>query len=473
MAGVGPAKPGIRELRARYEAHGQGHVFRFWDRLDEDARRSLEAQARTLDLPALVRGFHATQETASTPSLAPPEVEALPEYGGDPARREAARERGEAMLADGRVGVMVVAGGQGSRLGFPGPKGLFPVGPVTGRTLFALQAQKLRALRRRSGAAIPWYVMTSEATDAETRCAFAAEKSFGLPEDDVFFLRQGVLPSFDFDGKLILERPDRIFENPDGHGGALPALLSSGALDDMRSRGVTTLFYYQVDNPLVTLGDPTLLGFHARAGAEMSCKSLRKREPEEKMGVFARVDGHLGVVEYTEIQPAQRDARDASGELVYGAGNTAVHAFEVDFIRRVAAEAEVWLPVHASAKKIPCVGAEGETRQPDAPNGYKLERFVFDALRAAETVCVVEASRDEYAPLKNAEGSDSPATARRALSERYRAWIADAGLGAPAPRAALEIDESRIGSAEDLRALSLRHPSDAPDLILTAPGDDV
>jgi UDP-N-acetylglucosamine/UDP-N-acetylgalactosamine diphosphorylase len=185
---------------------------------------------------------------------------------------------------------MVVAGGQGSRLGFPGPKGLYPLGPVTGRTLFALQAQRIRRLRERTGAAIPWYVMTSEATDDATRSAFAEAGHFGLPPRDVFFLRQGMVTSFDFDGKLMLERPDRIMENPDGHGGALTALLGSGALDDMQHRGTDTLFYYQVDNPLVRMADPVFLGFHALAGAEMSCKVVRKRDALEKAGVGAKVD---------------------------------------------------------------------------------------------------------------------------------------------------------------------------------------
>jgi UDP-N-acetylglucosamine/UDP-N-acetylgalactosamine diphosphorylase len=475
MASVGPAKPDIRELRALFEAHDQGHVFRFWDGLGEDAQSRLEAQAASLDLPALLRGFRATQEAAPQHvALEPPEVVALPDPGADAERHRSARERGQAMLAGGRVAVMVVAGGQGSRLGFPGPKGLFPLGPVSGRTLFAQQAQKLRRLRDRFGVAIPWYVMTSAATDTETRRAFEAEKCYGLPESDVFFLRQGMLPAFDPHGKLILERPDRIFENPDGHGGALTALLSSGALDDMRSRGITTIFYYQVDNPLVPLGDTALLGFHAEAAAQASCKSLRKREPGEKVGVLARIDGRMGVVEYTEITPEQRDARDAQGELRFSAGNTAVHAFEVDFVRRIAAEAEHWLPLHASAKKIPYVDDLGVTKEPDAPNGFKLERFVFDALRAADSVCVVEASRDEYAPVKNATGPDSPQTSRQALSDRYRSWIAGAGLTAPPADHWIEIDESRIGGPEDLRSLDLNDVGDASDsILLTRLGDDV
>ena len=468
------AVPDIRALRARFEEFDQGHVLRFWNQLAPEARQQLAAQAAALDLPALLRGYRATQqEGRGAPKIEAPEVEALPEFGGSAERRAEARARGEALLREGRVALMVVAGGQGSRLGFAGPKGLYPLGPVTGRTLFALQAQRIRRLRERTGAAIPWYVMTSEATDDATRSAFAEAGHFGLPPRDVFFLRQGMITSFDFDGKLILERPDRIFVNPDGHGGSLTALLASGALDDMERRGITTIFYYQVDNPLIEIGDRVLLGFHAQVGAQVSCKSLRKREPEEKMGVFARIDGRIGVVEYTEITPEQRDARErSSGRLLFDAGNLAVHAFQVDFVRAVAAEAERWLPWHASAKKIPTIDASGAPVEPDQPNGLKLERFVFDALRAAQQVCIVEAARDEYGPVKNAEGGDSPSSSRRALSARYRRWVEDAGLRAPSPAHQIEIDETRIGGPDDLRALGVTAVEQAREHIHTRLGDD-
>jgi UDP-N-acetylglucosamine/UDP-N-acetylgalactosamine diphosphorylase len=320
---------------------------------------------------------------------------------------------------------MVVAGGQASRLGYGGPKGFFPIGPVSDRCLFAQQAQKLTHLRARCGRPVPWYIMTSPATDAATREGFARADSYGLPPEDVFFLSQGMVPSLDFDGRLMLERPDRIFENPNGHGGSITALLDSGALDDMASRGVDTIFYYQVDNPLVPLADSLFLGFHALAGAEMSCKVIRKVDPAEKMGVVARVNGRVGVVEYTEIDDEQRYARDAAGDLVYWAGNLAVHAFDTAFVRRVADH---------------------------EPNGHKLERFVFDALAAARSVCVVEARRsEEYSPVKNAEGSDSPVTA-------------------PPPGTAIEIDESRIGGCEDLRSLGIRSVEEAGDIVHTARG---
>lgn len=460
-------------LRAAFAAHGQSHVFRFWDTLDGDARRRLLRQAQAVDLPLLLSAWEDTRRRPleRLPRIEPAVVEAAPEHGGDAARFREAREAGEACLAAGRVGVMVVAGGQATRLGTDVPKGSFPIGPVSGRTLFELQSQKLRRLRERYGRRIPWYVMTSPATDFATRDAFARAGWYGLPKADVFFLCQGMVPAFDFEGRLILERPDRIFESPDGHGGAIPALLCSGALDDMSARGIDSLFYYQVDNPLVRLGDPTFLGFHALRGAEVSCKVVRKRDPAEKVGVVARIDGRVGIVEYTEIDDALRNARDEDGGLRMWAGSIAIHVFDREFLRRIAVQADTLLPYHASRKVIPTLDAEGQPYRPSAPNGFKFERFVFDVLPVAQQVSVVETLReDEYAPVKNAEGSDSPATARAALVELYRRWLDQAGIALPTRNRAIEIDHARVDSPDDARALGIRRADEARDVIRIAVG---
>jgi len=456
-------------LRAEFAAHGQGHVFRFWEMLDADARRRLVRQASSLDLPALLRGYAVARAARSQPcrQMQPPPVEIAPESGGSPERFRAARELGESRLAAGRVGVMVVAGGQATRLGYEAPKGEFPIGPVSDRTLFALQAQKIRRLRAQTSRRIPWYVMTSRATDAATREAFARNHFYGLPEDDVFFLCQGMVPSFDFEGRLILDRPDHIFENPDGHGGAIPALLVSGALDDMADRGIDTLFYYQVDNPLVRIADPAYLGFHAQSGAQASCKVVRKHDPAEKVGVVARCDGRTHVVEYTEIDEERRNARGPDGELLYWAGSIAIHVFDREFLRRVADRAEELLPYHAAAKAIPCIDADGRTIHPQKPNGLKLERFVFDAFPVAERVSVVETPRlDEFAPVKNAQGADSPATARQALVDLYRSWLDAAGIALPPGTRAVEIDHSRVDGPDDARSLGVSRAEQARDAIL-------
>jgi len=448
----------IEQLRERFAAFGQDHVFRFWQTLEPGQRRALAQQAARIDLGELQRTYEHTRKLASPGArkLEPAPVEALPTHGGDPKRRIASRERGEALLREGRVAVMVVAGGQGTRLGFDGPKGVFPLGPVTERTLFELQAQKLRAARRRWGAPIPWYVMTSPATDAATRAFFTEHGCFGLPAGDVSFLCQSTAPALDFEGRLLLEAPDRIVESPNGHGGAFQALADSGALADLARRGITTISYYQVDNPLVPLVDPVFLGLHALEGAEMSAKVVRKVDPMEKVGVVAQVDGRIGVVEYTEIDDQHRNLRDGAGELVYWAGSIAIHALDVAFAGRVAADAERWLPYHASAKKIPFVDAAGGRVQPGEPNGYKLERFLFDALPAADRVAILEIERqDEYAPVKNAEGSDSPQTSRCALDALARRWLASAGVEAPRD-SWVELDHARIDGDDDVRALGVR-----------------
>ena len=474
MAQDRPGRASIETLRARFEGQGQGHVFRFWDQLDASARDRLARQTEAIDLGAIFRGFAASRQSGAgaAPKLEPIEVIETPDPRGDPAAFASARERGLSLLAEGRVGVMVVAGGQATRLGYPGPKGAYPLGPVTDRSLFAIHAEKIRRLRERSGRAMPWYVMTSQATDAQTRSFFAEHDRFGLREEDVFFLVQRMVPGFDFVGKFILEAPDRLFENPDGHGGALPALLESGALDDMQTRGIDTLFYFQVDNPLVKIADPTFLGFHAERGAEVSCKVVRKLDAAEKVGVVARVNGHAGVVEYTEIDEEHRNALDEHGDLLFWTGSIAVHIFDAAFVRRVAEDAETFLPFHASAKRIPCVDASGRASKPEEPNGHKLERFVFDALSATERVFVMETPRaEEYSPVKNADGSDSPATSRRDLSARSRAWLEAAGIEPPPPGAAIEIDHSKIDGPDDLRALGVQDVRDASGVIRIAAGE--
>jgi len=459
----------------RFQDYGQDRVFRFWDRLDESQRQKLLDQATAVDLEALKRAHAA----ASGPtSVCPPKLEAvpvvqLPAHGGDAAEAARAFERGSQALADGRVAALVVAGGQASRLGIDGPKGAYPIGPVSERCLFEQQAQKIRGLRRRYGHSLPWYIMTSAATDAATRALFGENDTFGLPSEDVFFFQQGMVQSLDFDGRMMLERPDRIFENPNGHGGSLTALLSSGALDDMERRGVDTLFYYQVDNPLIRIADPSYLGFHLEAEAEMSCKVIRKRDPMEKVGVVARADGNISVVEYTEIDDEHRFATDEDGDLVFWAGNAAIHIFSTSFIRRVSESADELLPYHFSAKLIPTIDDDGQLVRPTEPNGHKLERFVFDALSAAQSICLVEGDRNqEYSPVKNAEGTDSPASARRDLIAVYRSWLDAAGIEMPTSGTAIEIDHSRVDCPEEARELGIQRCAEAGDVIRIQAGEE-
>ncbi|HIG01507.1 MAG TPA: UDPGP type 1 family protein [Myxococcales bacterium] len=463
----------IEVLRQRFEAHGQGHVFEFWDQLGPEARDALARQATRLvaSLPLLIEQRQAAVEGLGAGSelgpITPGEAIPLPEHGGDLARVDAARRRGLDLLGAGRVGLCVVAGGQGTRLGFDGPKGAFPVGPVSERSLFALQAQKIRGLCRRSGHSIPWYIMTSEATDEATRAIFDAEACFGLAPESVRIFTQGMLPAWDFQGRLILENPHRIAESPDGHGGTLMALDNSGILADMEARGVDRLFYYQVDNPMICLGDPVFLGFHEEAQAEMSCKVIRKIDPDEKVGVLAQVAGSPSVIEYTEFSAELREARDPDGGLVHWAGNIGIHVFNLDFLRRMARESARLLPVHASPKRIQSMNSQSNLRASDGANGYKLERFVFDALPWAKRTCVVEVrATEEFSPIKNATGKDSPESCRTELVGCYRTWLEAAGMAPPPGTNGIEIDHSVIDSAEEAAEKGFANLADAGEAIL-------
>lgn len=277
----------MNALRTGFAVHGQEHVFDYWAELSEPERGALLRQARRIGdgldefVSAHRRALAELKAGPKPASIEPAEAICLPEHGGDAQALESARERGLELLAAGRVATLVVAGGQGTRLGYPGPKGAFPVGPVSQRSLFRLQAQKISGLARRTGRSIPWYVMTSPATDAPTRALFEAEDNFGLAPEDVRIFSQGMLPAWDFDGRLILEAPGRIAESPNGHGGSLTALAQAGILEDMHTRGIDRLFYYQVDNPLVRMADPVFLGLHEAVEAEMSCKVVRKADPME------------------------------------------------------------------------------------------------------------------------------------------------------------------------------------------------
>jgi UDP-N-acetylglucosamine/UDP-N-acetylgalactosamine diphosphorylase len=243
-----------------------------------------------------------------------------------------------------------------------------------------------------------------------------------------------MMPSVDFEGRLILSAKDRIFMNPNGHGGVFPALKRSGALEDMEERGITQLFYFQVDNPLVKIADPLFIGYHLLADADMSTKVVKKENPEEKVGVLGYIDGALSVIEYSELSRDDKYARRGDGELKFNAGNTAIHLLNVEFIRREIEEG-FKLPYHAAKKKIPYIDEEGNLVEPDRPNGLKFETFIFDALRDAKRSINMEIIREEeFSPLKNKEGADSPESVKEALVNLYANWCEAAGVKIPRDR---------------------------------------
>jgi UDP-N-acetylglucosamine/UDP-N-acetylgalactosamine diphosphorylase len=383
-----------------------------------------------------------------------PATEPAPVIAPSAAELSDASLEGAAALQAGKVAVILVAGGQGSRLGFEGPKGVYPVGPVTGASLFEIHARKVLRLEQRYGAQVPFYIMTSEANDAPTQAFFADHGQFGLDPDRVKFFVQGVWPALSADGRIILDAPGHIFMSPDGHGGTLSALRRTGMLADMERRGIETVFYFQVDNPLVEVADAAFVGLHRRAGADISIKVCAKRDASEGLGVVVAQGGRCAIVEYSDLPQDQKEARLADGRLKYLYGSVAIHILSRDFLAQEAAAA---LPLHVAYKKVPTCNDAGETLTPAAPNAYKFEKFIFDIIPdARQALNVAFAREDEFSPLKNASGADSPETVRRDLCRKYGRWLAACGVRVPldgdgTPTVKIEVDPAYASSADDLR----------------------
>ncbi len=381
----------------------------------------------------------------------PRQLVRLPQTPDDEARWREARERGLDWLRAGKVGVIVVAGGQGTRLGSPLPKGMFPIGPLSGKTLFQWFVEQLQTRRRQTGAAIPYAVMTSAATQAETAAYFAEHRNFGLPAEDLRLFQQGHLPAVDaVTGVPLCSAPGELALSPDGHGGLLAALSRARILQDWADRGIETLMYHQVDNPCPPMCDPAFLGWHLHAAAEVSTKVVAKRSAAEKMGVLVEVEGVARIIEYSDLPADVAAATDDRGGLRIWAGNTAMHIFQREFLERALNDDRA-LPFHIARKIVPYVDEAGRTVTPPAPNAFKFERFIFDVLPWSRHSLIVEGNRaDEFNPVKNQTGDDSPETARAALMALHRRWLRAAGVEI-ADDVPVEISPLVASAPEDLR----------------------
>ena len=358
------------------------------------------------------------------------------------------RTHGEELLRQGRIAALVVAGGQGSRLGIEAPKGVVGVTPVRGKSLFQLHAEKVLALSRKYGSPVPLFIMTSRANNADTRAFFEEHSFFGLDPNEVFFFVQGMLPSITLDGRFVLSHHGGLFMNPDGHGGTLAALRKNGCLDIMRARGIEEIFYFQVDNPLVSICDPLFIGLHNLQGAKMSSKVVRKTSFDEKVGIIAEVDGKTRVVEYSDMSDDMRYALDAEGRMLYWAGNSAIHMIRRDFVESLTSSA-MRLPFHRAEKNIPALASAGN---PVEIRGIKFETFIFDALPMAEKSVTLEVIREhEFAPVKNMTGEDSLETSRAMQSELHKSWLKDLGVEV-SDRSLIEISPLAALEKDDLAA---------------------
>jgi len=447
-------------LLKRIEDAGQSDVLRFWNELGDAERRHFADQLSAVnwdELPGLIRDYVLNKpQTAIPDDLAPASFFPLvpkDEHTAELYRRATAT--GEALLHEGRVCCLTVAGGQGTRLGFDGPKGTYPIGPVSGNSLFSYFAGAILRAGIKYGHRITWYIMTSLLNRDATVAFFEKNAFFGLEREQVFFFTQGTMPAIGYDGKLLLSAKGSLALSPDGHGGTLLALRKSGALERMERERTDVISYFQVDNPLVKMCDPLFIGLHELEKSDMSAIMLAKTGPHEKLGNFCVSGGKLNIIEYSDLPESLAEKRNPDGSLAFVAGSPAIHMISRRFVAELTADGVLKLPWHRADKKIQTVDAVGEPVKPESPNGVKLESFIFDALPLAKRTMILEGDRKEvFAPTKNATGVDSAESCRRMLIDRDVRRLTAAGVVIPRKSdgeadAVIEISPAAVLDDED------------------------
>lgn len=418
----------LRSLRT----YNQTHIIDHFNALPQNMQSRFIKNNADLDLE-LVYSLHKeciqTKETLSlTGEIKPANIIHLPKTQDEKKYQYEARLIGESLISHEKVAVLIVAGGQGVRLGHDKPKGTFPISPVMNKTLFHLFSEQVKALSVRYNARIPLLIMTSHENHDETVAFFSNYNFFGLNKENVYFFQQGMMPTITPGGQLLLKDEANLFVNPDGHGGSLKALYKTGHLETLIKQGFSELFYCQVDNPLLKIADPVFLGYHALARAECSTKVVRRKNIEEKVGVYVSLNGKDTILEYSDFGGIHMSALDDDGSILYWAGNTAIHVLNLAFIKSLN-ENGFALPYHCANKDMEIFGTDSLAK---ILKVWKFESFVFDAIPLAERTCCMEVDRaEEFSPVKNKSGADSPLTARESMVHLHKGWLRKAGVNTP------------------------------------------
>lgn len=414
----------LEGLKVKFEEAGQGHVFKYFEKQSREEQNDFLQRASLIDLDSIGRMVGESKlrgvEKGSFSNLR--SVEGLVKVFGQVSREEDndVVERGEEAIRAGRVCGLLVAGGDGTRLGFLGPKGVLEVTPVKKKSLFQIFAEQIQEAQKRYRCVVPWFIMTSEGNYDETVSFFLDNNQFGLTE--VHFFKQGAWPILDFEGKLLLDERGLIAMAPDGHGGCFEALHKSGCMRKMELLGIDIISYFQVDNPLVRCIDPFFIGLHLLSDSEMSCKVVKKRDSTEQVGVFCEEGGTVKVVEYTYILEEVGEKRNEDGELVFNLGNIGVHLMALGFAKKMGESQG--LRFHPMRKKVTFLDENGSVVVPNEPNALKFEKLIFDGLAEAKEVILLEVLREEeFSPIKNAEGLDSLDSCKRDQIRRCLGWL--------------------------------------------------
>lgn len=397
------------EAQKKLEKYGQEHLLKRYKYLDEEKKEKIIHQIKNIDFDQAVELFNITTKSIKNPAGEITNIEYVDKAKLTKQEYTKYYEIGKKKIEEGKYAVVTMAGGQGTRLGYVAPKGTFKIGGGVNKSLFEALSDTIKEAREKFNAKIPWYIMTSRENNNATEKFFEKNDFFGLPYEDVKFFKQGELPMLDTNGKMLLDETGIIKLAADGHGGVFESLVKNGYLEDMKTRGIEWIFISGVDNVLAGLVDPIAVGLATAEGTLATGKSIIKRSPTEKVGVFCKKNGRPSVIEYTEITDEMANARNSNGELLYGESHILTNLFNIKALEDIAQNK---LPYHKAFKKAKYMNENGEIIKPEAPNAYKYESFIFDAFETLDSISVLRVKReDEFAPLKNADGEDSPNTA--------------------------------------------------------------
>ena len=404
-------------IRKELKKYSQEHLLTEYERLDETKQKQLLDQIKGIDFGLINNLYNNTRKEFNEKDSQITPIEYLDKNKLN-GYYKSFQETGESAIRAGKLAAVTMAGGQGTRLGHKGPKGTFDIGLESHKSLFELLSDSLKEQGKKYDVIIPWFIMTSEENNDDTVDFFAKNRFFGYEKDkNIFFFKQGELPMVDTEGKILIGENGLIKEAADGHGGIYEALVKNGMTKKMRELGVEWLFIGGVDNCLVKMVDPLLMGIAIQKKVTAAGKSVVKANPQEKVGVFCKKNGKPSVVEYTEIPKEMAEATDDRGELIYGESHILCNLFNIDAVERMGSKP---LPYHSAFKKATYIDKDGNKVIPDGPNAYKFEAFLFDAFGELDDMAILRVKREEeFAPVKNAKGIDSPETARKLYKNFY------------------------------------------------------
>ena len=392
------------EIKEKITAPNQKYLKKF---LTEEAPAKLESQLEHMDWSYLDMINNKEQQRGTFSPLAAMELSEIE------ANKDKYLATGLDAVGNGKVGAILLAGGQGTRLGFDKAKGMFNIGKTKELYIFEQLVANLMKVTNQTGTWVPLYVMTSEINDSMTREFFEEHDYFGYNKDYVKFFVQEMVPAVDFDGNLLMKSEDSLAMSPNGNGGWFGSMVSAGLLDDIHARGLEWINVFAVDNCLQRIADPLFIGATIVSGCESGAKVVRKAAPDEKVGVLCTEDGKPSIAEYYEMTQEMATARKENGDLLYGFGVILNYLFSDKKLEQIA---DARMPIHVVETKIPHIDLEGNMVKPEQPNGYKFETLVLDMVHMMDDCIPYEVVRErEFAPIKNLHGVDSLDTARELL----------------------------------------------------------